>query len=507
VSFNNPASTTVSKLSRHTHLVPFADRLRNQSTAMIWWGLTAGVVVALLLLVITPKIWPTNDSRGLRLRDAMLVLEHGGPLLLGRHGVKGSLYSVDFGDDAGSYIYIPLLTRLFGLGDPVAMYRYIYVALVSVTTSIYPLVVYRLTRSLLAGFAAPMMLVVCMLSMGFYDIYWIPAWGVLTLLPLIFILARGWSRFSFPALVAISLIAGWMSSIRSNSGLGIAIAAAIVLLMRRWRWWRVLPSLAVLILVYISINTFVINAIRTNRNHHLPMGTLQTGLTAAHPLWHTAYAGYGYIPNKYGLRFGDGVPNARVQREAPGTPFLSSHYEAIVEKAYFKLLLEHPVETARQYAAKTVVVIADTSPYILIALLTLPAMLLVGSDRHNTRRWILLTIPAAVLAFLPIMIGVPYQVYEQGLYGVIGVTGILGLCLLLGDAEASIRERRRLRGTSDVGTPWTPYCERARTQSTRVSVVLIAILVAFAFAGYFLREESNRWQGGKAGVLMEHVRF
>lgn len=476
---------------------------------MVLWGLTVGLVVALVLLEITPLVWPTNDARGIKLRDSMLVLEHGGPLLLGRHGPRGPLYPVDFGDDAGAFVYIPLLTRIFGVGDPVTMYRYIYVVLVSAAASIYPAMFCRLTRSLLAGIAAPLMLVVCLLSMGFCDIYWIPAWGALTLLPPIYLLARKWPRLGLPALIAISLAAGLMSSIRSDSGLGIAIAAAIVLLLRRWRWWRILPSLLVLALAYISINTFVISPIRANRDHRLAEITKKVDFTAAHTLWHTAYAGFGYLPNKYGLRFADDVPAKRVQREAPGTPFLSRHYEAVIKKAYFNLLREHPAEAIRQYVAKAVVVIADTFPYTLIALVTLPVMLLIDPDRRVARQWILLTVPAGIMAFLPIMLAVPIQVYEQGLYGVIGVADITGLCWMLRQVETATRKSGEMlaipTGPSRLRTALIRHW-RPRWQTTRVSILATAVLIALTFAGYFIRQDANRWQGARAGVLMEHVR-
>ena len=72
--------------------------------------------------------------------------------------------------------------------------RYCYVVLMGLTTSIYPIVFYKLTRSRLAGLAAPVLLLLCVRSFRFVDVYWIPAWGMLTFLPLIYLLARDWPR-------------------------------------------------------------------------------------------------------------------------------------------------------------------------------------------------------------------------------------------------------------------------------------------------------------------------
>lgn len=476
---------------------------------MLLWGLAIGLVAALILLTITPKAWTMEDLRGVKLRDSMAVLEHGGPLLVGRLSPGGAYYAVDHGDDEGVFVYIPLLSRLFGVANPVSMVRYLYVALLSLTALVYPAIFYRLTRSWLAGLTAPLMFLVCMLSLGFVDVYWIPAWATFLLLPLIFLLARDWSRFGLVALAAITLAASWQSSIRSYSGLGIAIAAAIVLVLRRWRWWRLLPALAMLAVIYISINAFVFSAIRADRDRRIGSSAAKTiDVTSAHALWGTAYEGIGYLPNSFHLRYLDGVPNARVQQEAPGTVPLSNRYEAIIREAFFRFVRDHPLEAARQYGAKALVVIADTTPYLLIVILTLPAMLLLGPHRRIVRRWVLLAIPAAIVGFLSPMLALPRQWYEEDLYGVIGVVGILGLCWALRRIELQIRERGGVRLTP--AGPSSSRGEFARcfgscARSARIVAVALLALVAIAIGGAVVRQEADRWQQQSAGVLMEHL--
>lgn len=477
---------------------------------MTLWGLAMALVATVVLLAITPAVWPTQNARREKMRDSMTVLEHGGPLLLGRHGPRGPFYAVDFGDDEGSFVYIPLLSRAFGVADPARMLRYMYVALVVLTVAFYPLVFYRLTGSLPAGLAAPLVLLVCVLSMGFVDIYWIPGWGALALLPLIFLLARDWSRFGLFALAGISLVAGWLSSIRSFSGLGIVAAAMIVLLLRRWRWWRSLTALAILAVLYISINTFVLGAIRANRDHRLGSAAKTLDVTSKHTLWHNAYDGFGFLPNSFGIRTLDSVSLARVEREAPGTRFLSGRYEAVIRGAYLRLLLDHPGEAIRQYSAKLIVVIADTSPYLLIVLLTLPIVLSSSTERRTARRWMLLTIPSGILAFLPVMVARPNLPYEQSLYGVLGLVGIMGVCLLIALVEATIRERGGVAPTL-AGMHFTLgsllHSDAPGWRAIRLSIAGVVLLGALAFGGYYVRRDADRWLGGSrtSGVLMEHV--
>jgi hypothetical protein len=504
-----PSSAETAYVPGRSAWRPFKRAVDRPRAAMALWGLLAAVLATLVLLTITPAAWPTRDGRGEKLHDSMTVLEHGGPLLLSRHGSRGQLYAADFGDDAGVYVYVPVLSRLFGVADPTRMLRDVYVALVALMIAFYPLIFHRLTGSLLAGFAAPLIGLVCILAMGFVDIYWVAAWGALVLLPLVFLLARDWSRFAFVGLVGIVFLAGWLSSIRSYSGLGIAIAAAIVLVMRRWRWWRLLPALALLAIVYVSINTFVFTAIRADRDHWLGSAARTLDVTSSHTLWHTVYAGLGYLPNRYSLGFLDGVPLAVVQREAPGTPFLSAHYETVVRDAYLRFASDHPVEVIRQYAAKALVTIADLTPWSLIALLTLPAVLLVGPERRVVRRWMLLTIPAVVVAFLPVMAALPELSYEQGLYGVVGLVGVTGICLLLARVQEGVRESGGV-GAMLAGAhlSWGAlvHSRLAGWRAARASALAVVLLIVLAFGGYFVRREADHWRNNSSsGVLMEYL--
>jgi hypothetical protein len=470
--------------------------------AMLLWGLAIGFVGALVLLAVTPLHWRHVYTRGPELQASMVMLSHGGPLLLARQGSTGSYYAVGFGDALGTYVFIPLLSQLFGVAEPMEMVRYLYVALVGLTAAIYPVVFYRLTHSLFAGLAAPFMLLVCMMSLGFLDIYWVPAWGMLALLPVLYLTACDWRWFSLPALVALSLAGGWVSSIRNDSGLGIAIAAAIVLLLRRWQWWRALMGLALLVLAYMSIATFLIAPIRAHREQWLGHRRLVGSYTSSHPLWFPLYAGLGYLPNDLGVRYGNGV-GAGVEQKAAGVPFLSAHYEAKVRSAYFRFVREHPLEYLRQYGAKAFVTTADTALYLLFVVLTMPAMLLLGAGRGMRRRWVLLTLPPLLVTFLPTMVAIPNQGYEEGLYGTVGVLGILGLCWALGQLEGAARTGGSARSAlaelrasleDRRGLPW---------RSIRISGAALAALILLAVGGHFVRRDAERWQGGSSGVLID----
>lgn len=479
---------------------------------MALWGLIVACMAALVLLAITPRVWNEAGHRGRRLREAMLVYEHGGPLLVGRRdGATGAYYGVQVGDDEGEYVYLPVLSRLFGVSDPRMMWRYLYIALMMFTTAIYPATFYRLTKSLLAGLAAPFIFLVCMVSMGFLEMYWIPAWGALTLLPLMYLMARRWPRFGLAAVAAIALVASWMSTMRADCGLGIVIAAGILLLMRRRRWWQVLPALAMVAFLYISIGTFVLGAVRANRDHRIGVAAAKRiDISTSHSLWHEVYAGIGYLPNRYGLRYVDEVPEAVAAREAPGAPEDSSRWEAVLRDAYFKFVFHHPVEVVRQYGAKAIVTLADSAPYLLFLLLTLPAMLLSGSGRRDLRRWVLLTVPVVIVEFIPMMVAVPLESYEQGLYGAFGTLDVLGLCWMLGLLERSVLERGGIRSTlATVRPSWRALAAGVTpgSRGARISIAAVAVLLAVSVGGYFLRRDAVPSEATPSGVLVEGYPF
>lgn len=475
---------------------------------MVLWGLAAGLLAALALHAVAPHEWPLMRSRVVGMRASLAVLSEGGPLLAGRHGVKGPYYAVALNDDPGVFLYFPLLGHLLGGVDPVVMLSYFYVVVVAALAAVYPLILYRLTGSLLAGLVAPLMLVVCVLSMGFIDIYWIPAWGMLALLPLLYLIARDRPRFAFVALVAIVLAAGWLSSIRSNSGLGILLIAALVLVLRRRGWWRLLPALALLVLAYLATSTLMFTAIREARDHQLGVKSMPDDRMTAHPLWSTAYIGLGYLRNGYGIHYKDESAVSRVEREAPGTPLASPRFETVMRSAYLDFVKAHPAEALRQYAAKILVSVANMGPYLLLVLLTMPAMLLLGPERATRRLWTLLTLPAMLIALIPPLLAIPGEEYGAQSFGVLGVLGILGICWVIASLESLARRQDRLTfslfklpaaGATVVGGP------DLLRRSIRISAVAVAVLTLICISGYYVRESAFRWSGSYPDTLIQYL--
>ena len=236
-------------------------------------------------------------SRSTGLRDSLAVLKQGGPLLTGRHGGVGSFYPVGAGDDLWMYRYLPWLANVLGVSDPVSLLRDGFAVMFAVAAAVYPVCFWRLTNSVLAGLAAPVVMLFCARSLGFNDIVsWLPAWASLCVIATVTRPVRA-PRSHWFELVVIAFTAGWLNTMRSSSGVGVALAALIVLFMLSMRWWRKVAVLVLMVVAYISIGTFAITAIREHRDHRLGV-SLSANHPQSHPFWHPAYLGLGYLPQQ-----------------------------------------------------------------------------------------------------------------------------------------------------------------------------------------------------------------
>ena len=474
---------------------------------MLGWGAVMACLALVGLYAASPHSWPIQASRATELRDSLAMIKHGGPLLLGRHP-NGQLYAVGVTDDQGLFVYIPWLSHVLGVSDPVNMLRYLYIALFTLTAGIYPFLFWRLTGSTLAGLAAPLLLLACVRSIGFNDLYWIPAWGILTLLPIIFLMSNRWpARIGVPLVAALGVLASLLTSMRSQAGLPIVLALATVIVMQRWRWWQTAAVIALLAVAYISVNTFVIPAVRAHRDDRIGTTALSRDQPSGHPFWHTAYIGLGYLPNSSKLHYRDQDAAARVEREAPGARFLSGRYATTLRKAYFRVITREPGEWLRQNAAKALVMIADAAPYLVLVALTLPALLLL-EQQGRRRRWLLLTLPALVITLLPALIAIPFQIYEEGLYGILGLVAIVALTWMIQRAGqlsvdgSSLRQMARsLRAGVRRDDAWGERLRRAMTWSAAA----IAATLVLAIPAHFVRREAERWLGENSGVLIDRA--
>ncbi|MHB8656947.1 MAG: hypothetical protein ACYC91_03185 [Solirubrobacteraceae bacterium] len=488
-------------------------------------GAIAAVAMALDLESVLPTPWPLMPTRLTGIQDSLKTIHLGGPLLLG--GYPAGPYDPSYFDDPGAYIFVPLLSKVFGIANPLLIIRSGFVALFALTAAIYPFVFYKLTRSLVAAVASPIVLFIVTRWLGYYgDIYWVVPWASLTILPLLLLLDRRWPRFSLVWLLGLMVLASWVHTMRSSSGYEFILPAIAIVIMRRWRWWRTAGAVALLIVAYLSVSTFVVNAIKADRNQRLAqLHVPPFAVRGSAGYWHTIYIGMGYLPNAWGIRYLDGIAAARVQHDAPGTVYLSAKYDTALEHAVTQLALAHPLAVLRQYLAKVVVVVADSWRYLLALVISLALVAMVAPDLRLKRRTVLLVLPALLLTFLQPIVAIPKLEYETNWFGPLGLVTILAATAMIQGAwTAARRSGGALAAGRSAGAAMHGFAGdlvfRSRTallgrtancslvnvagwwRPVRLSVLLLVVLCIVCAVASPIRHEANGWWQDPSGSLV-----
>jgi len=63
---------------------------------------------------------------------------------------------------------------------------------------------------------------------------------------------------------------------------------------------------------------------------------------AQHGFWHSVYIGFGFLNNNHGIKYEDGVAQARARERSPNVVFGSREYERILRHEVFALAKEDP---------------------------------------------------------------------------------------------------------------------------------------------------------------------
>jgi hypothetical protein len=460
------------------------------------YGVVLGLLGATALWLVAPDPWPLQGSRVADLDAAVAARNAGEPPLVGLRpapqGAEPVRYAVGTTDDQGVYLYAPLLSGAFGL-DALDGVKLLWAIMFGFGIAVSPLIFLRLFGSPFAAMAAPfaVFLAVLPLTLAYGgDIYWVPAWAALVLLPPLLPLDRDRPRRWIPWLLGLVVAASFASSIRSSAGLPIALAAAIVVLTARMPWWRRGLGVLGVAIAYLSISSFGLAAVRDYRDAQVGRD-LDAGAPTAHSFWHPAYLGLGYLPNDHGIYFRDDIAATAAQREDPGVTYLGSGYDAALRTVTLDLIRDYPGFVASVEARKAVVVVKDAAPFLFPVAILLPAfLLLAGSGRPGRRRMVLLILPAVLITFLSPIVAIPYEPfhldYEVGLFGSLNLLTVL-VVLWTVAAFAAYRHSWRERMGSTLRAPEL----RRALAWTAGAVVVIAVA---AVAGRPIERQATDWQ-------------
>lgn len=459
------------------------------------WGTLWAVIGSLMLSLLAPDPWPLQPSRASDVRASLTVLEHGGPVLVGYRSASRLPYAIGFSDDQGVYLIVPVLSNWLGASDPIAVLRWLWIAAWALVLMFSAVVSRALFRSSWAALSAPPALLVCALSFGFGDIYWVSAWADVALLPLLVLLVRDRPRHLWGSLVLIALTAGVATTVRSAAGLPVALAAAAVAIAAGRRWSMRLGVIVAVAAAYLAPALIVLPAIREHRDRRIGVN-LSAQEPTSHPLWHSIYIGLGYIPNRYGIHYLDGYAAAAAQEADPGVRYLSPAYATVLHRQVSKLVERDPGVVAKVEIEKAVVVLSHAGRYLLLLALLLPAALSARDPARLRRIELLLFLPALAIGALPPILAVPFRDYELPLLAPLGALGLLSI----GSAAARVQiEWIATRGASRTPSPRVrlPLGALSRTWPKRLTagVLLLAVLLlapVYLFARH-VEAEHNRW--------------
>jgi hypothetical protein len=442
--------------------VPLADALRAVSAAAgrgvrrrwlalrpllpwIAYGAAWAAVAAWLIATRLPSQVGLSSSRVEDLVQLLAAHRRGfGPMV--QMVGPGAFQPAGVADDPGSYLYLPWLSSILHTQSLETLVQAPYVLCMAILAGTYPYLMWRLTRSRLAGLAAPLIVIVSFRVLDGQGFYWVPAWTIALCLPWLWLLAR---RRSAPpgALIAIGALAGVASTFRSGTGLGILVATAFVSLAATGSWRARATGVIVVAAAYLCMSTGVLDlayqARATRMGSHAITDYGEAGITkwsdpTGHPLWHTVYIGLGVIPNRYGIYYSDSVAAAYVHKIDPTAQYLSPRYEAILRKRVIKIAETDPGFVARAEEYKAEVELGAGLTWFAALIVLLPAALLMRAGRRRQLLYAGILAPIALNAFAPAMVAIPITNYELPWFGVLGCLTVMTACWLLARAASAL---------------------------------------------------------------------
>jgi hypothetical protein len=477
---------------------PLADRVatrglpwrsRRVPLLLALWGVVLAIAGGAFLWVAVGDDWPLMPSRATELDAAFRAAEAGEPPLVGLRD-DGERYAVGVSDDQGLFVYAPAVSRALGFDDPRDGLKALWIFCSMLAVAIAPLLYATLMGRLAAGVVAPVVLLVGVGSLRLEDIYWVAAWSMFGLLPAVLWLAVRRPRWWLAGLTGVMLLASFASSIRSHAGLAVLLAGVMVVIAQRATVGRRVLGVALLVAAYVAITPVGLALVQDARDNAVGRD-LAAGAPRAHPVWHSAYIGLGYLPNDARIGYRDDIAWAHARREVPDVQYLSPEYERTLRRLTFDFVGDHPGFFVAQLAEKLVVMLRHAWPYLLMVALLVPWALSLGGHRRDKRAVLLLLAPALVLTSLPPLMTVPRRTYELGFFGLCVLACVLASAWLAAVAEDGGRAaaRRSVRAlVAAAGSAVRP--PRAAWGGAAAIVCVAALAVA---AGSSIEVRADRW--------------
>jgi len=264
--------------------------------------------------------------------------------LLGHDGSTIQPFSA--ADDMGIYVLIPKLASWFCLEIPQAINLFFYgSALLAWLMSVSGFWFYY--KSLLQRVIALIGVSLLMLfSLKVGDTYLFYVAPTVALAPwALYLFKRQWSYSS----LLFYLLAGTLISlthyIRSYASIGILFFATWLLITNNYAWKKKMLSFGILA-IGLSLPGVYFNHLYQQYSDFLKKEQITNPADGIknHLLWHSIYAGFGFLSfkNPDNIRWGDPYALQKAQSIKPGVQYNTLEYEEILKKEIIKLIKHYP---------------------------------------------------------------------------------------------------------------------------------------------------------------------
>lgn len=361
-----------------------------------------------------------------QLNASMQVVNSGGPLLLGTSGTSSShvsYFPIGNSDDLGIYIFVPALAKIMGMADPKLVMRTFQWAMFLPLVIFYPIIIYYSFGSILISIISSWWILKSISEFFFIsDLYWVQIWIILAAMPIIWlVVSRNWTQKNNIIIIVTVLFAcSFANCIRSQSGLGVLIAALIILWVKiGWRKSLILGPVLILT-VYLFISNYLVIGVQVHRDQVIGQPLRKTQING-HPFWHSAYIGLGNnSPNQYGITYSDNVAYERVKKENPDVVYLSEEYNSILRRAYYDIVFKDPKFVFYTYISKLQQMQKFAFESALFNMFSV-IILFVGwfkpipTERRNLyRNMALITLPILMVSIFPPLVAIVVPSYMLG---------------------------------------------------------------------------------------------
>ena len=256
--------------------------------------------------------------------------------------------------------------------------------------------------------------------------------------------ARTW--VTYLCSLALGLTAGFGFLARSESGYIALMAGAGLLLYWTFaqRKWGQALALWLLLGLGFALPLAAFDGVLAARFAWYALPPVQADKLPGHGIWHNAFIGLGYVPNRWGIVWDDQVGAEFAAKNCPGVGFATYQYFDCLKGQFFKIVRADPGLLVRNLVVKTVMMFV----IVLFTPAALWAAIAVGFTRLKNH-WITIgyLLMLLLLTMLPGLLAIPERNYAQGFFAVIVCLGVVSLLNLFavdqGDSNVpAIKEAR-----------------------------------------------------------------